>query len=351
MFVVLTDDYNLYSVDLMTMKLFQADRSLDYRGWLCTVDRHVLSINYKANGTKLSPGICMAKPKKYTTPDEFELLPDEHGLICPKKECFCGPDVSAPKAKDRDSLNALIDKVNQYQPSDMINLPVYDGGTAIAVCNPAYIWENRFHVDWYIGKRCNFDCSYCLPAIHDTKSPHRTFDELKDIYDRVRDIYHIKSRKSLMVQFSGGEPTVIPAFLDLVKYIYDDTKDMGDAVNLRTLTNMSRKPEYYAELNQYSRLVCAVHPEFATPEREDNIVKFLGLRDETSKDIDVHALFLPKYKDQIIKYYHRLEGLDDVESFHYRAKPLRDKVHGSHIVYTDEELEMIPSMTFDHIKE
>ena len=29
-------------------------------------------------------------------------------------------------------------------------------------------------VQWFIGKRCNYDCSYCSPFIHDNYSSHIT---------------------------------------------------------------------------------------------------------------------------------------------------------------------------------
>ena len=30
-------------------------------------------------------------------------------------------------------------------------------------------------IDWYIGKRCNFSCSYCADFIHDNYSEHVPF--------------------------------------------------------------------------------------------------------------------------------------------------------------------------------
>ena len=38
---------------------------------------------------------------------------------------------------------------------------------------------NNFQVTWDLGRRCNYDCSYCPVTRHDNFSPHATLDELK----------------------------------------------------------------------------------------------------------------------------------------------------------------------------
>jgi len=37
---------------------------------------------------------------------------------------------------------------------------------------------NVFQVTWDIGRRCNYDCSYCPAHRHDNFSPHATLEEL-----------------------------------------------------------------------------------------------------------------------------------------------------------------------------
>ena len=36
-----------------------------------------------------------------------------------------------------------------------------------------------FMVTWDLGRRCNYDCSYCPVTRHDNFSPHATLEELK----------------------------------------------------------------------------------------------------------------------------------------------------------------------------
>jgi MoaA/NifB/PqqE/SkfB family radical SAM enzyme len=79
-------------------------------------------------------------------------------------------------------------------------------------------------VTWDTGRRCNYDCSYCESTRHDTNSPYHSLDELKQTFDFVKS-WTEKYNKQRQVQshtninFTGGEPTMNPAFWDLVDYV------------------------------------------------------------------------------------------------------------------------------------
>jgi sulfatase maturation enzyme AslB (radical SAM superfamily) len=81
---------------------------------------------------------------------------------------------------------------------------------------------NVFQVTWDLGRRCNYDCSYCPVHRHDNFSPHATLQELKDTADFVFeyiDIYmEYRDFKFASIGFTGGEPTVNPHFIEFVKY-------------------------------------------------------------------------------------------------------------------------------------
>jgi hypothetical protein len=44
---------------------------------------------------------------------------------------------------------------------------------------------NTMMIDWYIGKRCNFSCSYCADFIHDNYSAHVPFSQMKIFVDKI----------------------------------------------------------------------------------------------------------------------------------------------------------------------
>ena len=42
--------------------------------------------------------------------------------------------------------------------------------------------QQSVKVEWNLGKRCNYDCSYCPPVIHDNTSPHTDIQILKMLW-------------------------------------------------------------------------------------------------------------------------------------------------------------------------
>ena len=68
--------------------------------------------------------------------------------------------------------------------------------------------QDQIRIEWNLSKRCNYDCSYCPPEIHDHSSPHTDIDILKNAIDRLSRI-----NKPVRISFTGGEPCVHPKFI------------------------------------------------------------------------------------------------------------------------------------------
>src|SRR5919112_4587137 len=67
-----------------------------------------------------------------------------------------------------------------------------------------------------LTNRCNMMCDPCFMDANQVGFVHElSFDEVKDILDKA---ISIKPRRQMSVQFSGGEPTMSPHFLDAVRY-------------------------------------------------------------------------------------------------------------------------------------
>ena len=76
-------------------------------------------------------------------------------------------------------------------------------------------WDHAgaIKVEWNLGKRCNYDCSYCPSEIHDNTSQHTDIEILKVTVDKL-----VLLGKPIRLSFTGGEPTVHPDFKELVTY-------------------------------------------------------------------------------------------------------------------------------------
>ena len=72
-----------------------------------------------------------------------------------------------------------------------------------------------------LTNRCNMMCNPCFMDANQVGYVHElTWDDIKEILDNA---ISIKPRRQLSVQFSGGEPTLSPYFLEAVAY----TKQLG----------------------------------------------------------------------------------------------------------------------------
>lgn len=123
-------------------------------------------------------------------------------------------------------------------------------------------------IDWYIGKRCNFACSYCADFIHDNYSAHLPFEKMKIFVDKITDIYGSRIRWSL----TGGEPTLNPDFLKLLQYLQDKKFEIS------ICTNGSRSFDYLLQMfTLCDCIVLSLHFEHISKRLDEYADKALNL--------------------------------------------------------------------------
>jgi len=80
-----------------------------------------------------------------------------------------------------------------------------------------------FQVTWDLGRRCNYDCSYCPVTRHNNFSPHASLDSLKKnaefMFEYIDTYMEYRTYKMAAITFTGGEPTVNPHFMEFVKWL------------------------------------------------------------------------------------------------------------------------------------
>jgi MoaA/NifB/PqqE/SkfB family radical SAM enzyme len=114
-------------------------------------------------------------------------------------------------------------------------------------------WDHQssVKVEWNLGKRCNYDCSYCPSSIHDNISPHTDIEILKATVDKLKTL-----GKPIRLSFTGGEPTVHPKFSELIKYC-----NYKGISWISVTTNGTLPYEFYASL-RVDQLVFSLHLEY-----------------------------------------------------------------------------------------
>jgi len=111
--------------------------------------------------------------------------------------------------------------------------------------------QGSIKVEWNLGKRCNYDCSYCPAAIHDNTSPHTDIEILKATVDKL-----MTMGKPIRLSFTGGEPCVHPQFKELVRYC----NHVGISW-ISVTTNGTLPKEFYDKLPVH-QIVFSLHFEY-----------------------------------------------------------------------------------------
>jgi len=127
---------------------------------------------------------------------------------------------------------------------------------------------NTMMIDWYIGKRCNFSCSYCADFIHDNYSAHVPFEKMKIFVDKIVERYGTNIHWSL----TGGEPTLNPDFIKLLEYLQDKK------YHISVCTNGSRTLEYLYQMYELvDNITYSMHFEHITPKLDEYKKKAIDL--------------------------------------------------------------------------
>ena len=169
-----------------------------------------------------------------------------------------------------------------------------------------------FQVTWDLGRRCNYDCSYCPAHRHDNFSKHATLEQLKNNVDflfEYTDLYMTYRKfKEANFGFTGGEPTVNPNFIPFAKYLresyeekYADKWEAGFA--LTTNGAMSEKMGY-AVMENFGHATVSYHAESDNKLKQqvrDRILQFHYTGEMFDFTVSVNVMFHAEYFDECVE--------------------------------------------------
>ena len=140
-----------------------------------------------------------------------------------------------------------------------------------------------------LTNRCNMMCDPCFMDANQVGFVHElSWDDIKKILD---DAINVKPRRQMSIQFSGGEPTLSPHFLDAIQY--------------------ARKVGYFAVQCATNGLRFAMEPGFAQKARDAGLrmayLQFDGVSNESNAHRKVANLFDVKLR--AIEEMHKV-GID-----------------------------------------
>jgi organic radical activating enzyme len=115
--------------------------------------------------------------------------------------------------------------------------------------------QNTVFVAWTIGNVCNYRCSYCPPQLRSGSRKWLPIERILAFAERLAADAHSRS-KTVCIQLSTGEVTLMPGFLDLIAAL----KRIGCQVVI--ISNASKSTAWWAQaVANLDQVVLSFHPE------------------------------------------------------------------------------------------
>jgi len=168
---------------------------------------------------------------------------------------------------------------------------------------------NQLQITWDLGRRCNYDCSYCPSHRHDNWSPHAPLDDLKKnaefVFKYIKLYMHYRSYKKASINFTGGEPTVHPKFIQFAEYIrglYNkDYASLYECSFTVTSNGAMSKKIADAVLDNFNHITISYHAEADQKLKEQvkrRMLQFSKEGPEHGMNVSINVMFHAAYFDE-----------------------------------------------------
>lgn len=164
--------------------------------------------------------------------------------------------------------------------------------------------KDRFSVVWDTGKFCNYDCTYCEAAHHNTYSKHKTFEEFVHTFEFIREwsSTYNSNRKTPArtgINFTGGEPTANPNFWQLMDYIAEHEPEY----ELSLITNGTWGKEFSRKIiDTFDSVTISYHAEGKANLKERAVQNILLLH-ESPIHFQVNLMLHVDHWDECVELY------------------------------------------------
>ena len=266
---------------------------------------------------------------------------------CPWESCGCGADVIVSKAKSTMYKPMLSVTNGGWEAKESTLDDVVD-----TISTPVAVEMNfpiPYQILWDLGRRCNYDCSYCWTSVHNRTDDHKDYDLLVSTADNL--INNWSNKESIRWNFGGGEPTLHPKFLEFLKHL--KSRDQW----IMLTSNGTRDHKYWAEAVQYLNSInLSAHFDGLLDEKDEdrfvrNIEAICKHFDEHDDDhwLEIKLMAPPQYIDRALKLRDKIKALGTLDrpGANNRIKGMLSLVpirsigdSGTLVEYTEEQLDI-----------
>lgn len=208
-------------------------------------------------------------------------------------------------------------------------------------------------VTWDVGRRCNYDCTYCPPHRHDNFSPHASLETLKKtgqfVFDYAELLMKYKKNKRLNLNFTGGEPTNNPNFLAFGEWLQQTWREKYEDqfwMNL-TITSNGAFGRKMADsvCENYGFMTISYHAE-AHPSLKKQVIDNIYYFTEREFPIKINVMFHAEYWDECVELCGRFER-DGIGYVPRMIGEHEDSKNSYAHRYTDEQLKWMKDFWAD----
>ncbi len=196
--------------------------------------------------------------------------------------------------------------------------------------------KDVLNINWVLTRKCNYTCSYC--TVYNNKDKFKPIDELKKAVD---EIYKL-NRDKIHIVLTGGEPTIYPKYLELLKYIFSKLKDK---VSITTISNLGRTNRFFNDLIEKLKgyenkinFVASYHFDFA---KENEFLQNVKNLTSNGYFVKVQIMAHPE-KMEKVKYLEKELNKIKVLNLKYQVMVIREN-YGSvpDKRYSEEDLQWL----------
>jgi organic radical activating enzyme len=275
-----------------------------WRGWICSVGVDGLYIDFDGGVWR---GPCRVGGSLGTIHTAW--APQMGMVTCTRYTCDCGTGIKMFKCKANNPIANIV----------------------------APIQEQVIPIQWDLGRKCNFNCSYCWPTSHNKIDKWLPIQKLLEVVDKICDSFE----GQLQFNFAGGEPTLHPDFLTLCMHIWEK----GHRIHVQTNGSMSERKA--KELAAIAEISISVHFEFIKIAKLAKNIR--AVLSGPNNGLEVKMMVAPSRESfgrmwELLRY---LETTSNIKQARVIVSPLRDPVTNDLMGYTDVELSQFGDVEYD----
>jgi organic radical activating enzyme len=186
----------------------------------------------------------------------------------------------------------------KWSEYDFTKIPFDD---IVQVGQRTLLYRDLFTVSWLLGRFCNYRCSYCWPYARSNTKDHRPTDLCLKTIDEIKRQARENGFNSFHFSLSGGEPTFHPGYLEILKYLADDTPNTN-YTSIHMTSNCSRNMAWFEQYVEYAKpfhrasITASLHTEHVnTPERMQEFADKLIFCQEHDVQVTINMVMVPEW--------------------------------------------------------